>query len=104
MSRKKRIEPRVGKPESVGSIFEAFIQKAGYAVPLKEWEVVSNWEQVAGEQIARRARCERVEDGVLYVKVESAPWRQELSYMKDMLKESALKNTGCRTIKDIVFY
>jgi len=104
VGRKKRIEKRVGKPASVGSIFEAFLRETGYAVPLKEWEVVSMWEQVAGEQIARVTKCERVEDGVLHVKVKSSTWRQELSYLKDELKESALKKTGCRTIKDIVFY
>jgi len=102
--KKKHIEKRVGKPESVGSVLDAFLREAGYAVPLKEWEAVLNWERIAGEYIAQFTECDRVENGVLYVKVKSSPLFNDLWYMKDDLKSAAFRETGCETIKDIKFY
>jgi predicted nucleic acid-binding Zn ribbon protein len=91
-------------PSSVGDILKAVLEDKGYDVVCKEWEVVTNWDRIAGDPIAGVTECGRVDEGVLYVKVMSAPWRNELVYFKDMLKESILRETGCDTIKDIVFY
>ena len=92
------------QPTIVASVLQAFLKEKGYATICKEWEVVSNWSRIAGERIANVTKCERVEDGVLYVKTKSAPWRQELSHLKEQLKESIRKETGCVSIKDIIFY
>ncbi|MDR3013780.1 MAG: DUF721 domain-containing protein [Chitinispirillales bacterium] len=91
-------------PASIGDILETVFKERGYDVVCKEWEVVSAWPQIAGKYIAKVTECDRVNKGVLYVKVASAPWRQELTYKIDDLKESILRETGCDTIKDIVFY
>ena len=93
-----------GTPASVGEILGAFFKEKGYDVALKEWEVVENWRLIAGERVAEVTECENAEDGVLYVKVKSAAWRQELTYLKDVIKESIIRETGCETIRDIVFY
>ena len=92
------------QPLKIGSVLQAFLKEKGYATICKEWEVVSKWNCIAGERIAGVTKCERVEDGVLYVKAKSAPWRQELAHFKEQLKESIRKETGCVSIKDIVFY
>jgi len=65
---------------------------------------VAAWEKIAGKRIAEVTECERVDEGLLYIKVKNASWRQELSYMKDRIKESIVKETGCESIRDIVFY
>ncbi|MDR2728930.1 MAG: DUF721 domain-containing protein [Chitinispirillales bacterium] len=93
------------QPSSVASILmDALLKGKKYAKTCKESEVIANWERIAGERIAGVTMCERVEAGVLYVKAKSAPWRQELSHLKEQLKESIRKETGCKSIKDIVFY
>jgi predicted nucleic acid-binding Zn ribbon protein len=43
------------------------------------WQVVAQWSEKVGEQIAKRAKAIRFEDGVLYVSVEDASWRQNLA-------------------------
>jgi predicted nucleic acid-binding Zn ribbon protein len=88
---------------SLGDILEAIFREKGYHAAIKEWEVVDSWERIVGGRIAEMTECDRVEDGILYVKVKAAPWRQELSYMKEKFKESIRNETGCSTITDIRF-
>jgi len=92
------------QPSAISSVLESLLKKTGYATICKEWEVVAAWEKIVGGRMAEVTECERVEDGLLYVKVNSASWRQELSYLKDKIKESIIRETGCDSIKDIVFY
>jgi len=95
---------RGGAPSAVGNIIDTFLKRMGYDVALKEWEVVDNWPAIVGERIAEKTVCEKAEKGILHVKVNSAPWRQELTYMKDAIKDSIIRETGCETIRDILFY
>jgi predicted nucleic acid-binding Zn ribbon protein len=76
----------------------------GYKTVCKEWEVVDRWKEIMFGRIAEITECSRVEDGVLYVRVESASWRQDISYLKEQIKAAILRVTGCDTIKEIVFY
>jgi predicted nucleic acid-binding Zn ribbon protein len=76
----------------------------GFHVVCKEWEVVDRWHEIMLGGVAELTECSRVEDGVLHVKVESASLRQELSYLKEQIKASIRRVTGCETIKDIRFY
>ena len=40
---------------------------------------MTRWPEIVGEQIAKRARAVRFDDGVLFVVVEDSAWRQNLS-------------------------
>ena len=76
----------------------------GFHIVCKEWEVVDRWHEIMLGSMAELTECSRVEDGVLHVKVESASLRQELSYLKEQIKASIRRVTGCETIKDIRFH
>jgi predicted nucleic acid-binding Zn ribbon protein len=88
-------------PERVGSILEGILAERGYLSICKELPIQQRWPEIAGEQIAAVTVCDRVENGVVYVRVSSAPWRQELVYLKQQLLEKIKKE--CMTISDIVF-
>ena len=49
------------------------------------WLVVTKWPNIVGEQIARRSRAFRYDDGRLFIAVPDAPWRQELALQTDHL-------------------
>jgi len=95
-----------GQPASVGSFVDAMLERLlpGFRVVCKEWEVVERWPEIVAGRIAEESECSRVENGVLYVRVESASWRQEASYLKESIKAAILRVTGCDTIREIVFY
>jgi len=91
-------------PETIGSIIETMLGERGYLSPCRELEVVRSWPAIVGDRIASVSECSRVENGVLYVRVSSASWRQEISYVKHHILESIRKETPCTSIRDIVFY
>ena len=91
-------------PEKLESILGNVLSERGYLNICKEYEVVSRWKEIAGEKIAEVTECNRVEEGILYVRVSSAPWRQEIIYLKQQILIQIKNITGCDTIKDIVFF
>ncbi len=92
------------RPEKIGGIVESFLSDSGYLTACKEHEVVAKWPELVGPAIAKITECSRVEDGVLYVRVKSAPWRHEISYLKSTILSKVFETTGCKTIRDIVLF
>ena len=88
--------------ETVGSILDSVLADCGYRTVAREAALLEQWPALVGSQIAAQAVCERVEEGVCYVRVASASWRQELAYLKPTLLATVKKE--CSTIRDIVFY
>jgi predicted nucleic acid-binding Zn ribbon protein len=95
---------RKKSPEAIGSIISAVLGERGYLAPCRELDVVRRWKEIVGEKIASVTDCARVDNGVLYVRVASASWRQEISYIKPHILETIQKETPCTSIRDIVFY
>jgi predicted nucleic acid-binding Zn ribbon protein len=97
---------RGGQPASVGSFIDAMLERLlpGFRVVCKEWEVVDRWHEIVIGRVAEVTECSGVENGVLKVRVASASWRQDLTYLKEDIKAAIRRVTGCDTIKDIVFY
>ena len=95
---------RQSSPEKIGTIVESVLSERGYLTVCKELSVLRAWPSIIGETLRGIAECTRVDQGVLYVRVKSAPWRQEIVFMKQQLLVKIRLETGCTTIKDIVFY
>ena len=95
---------RIKAPEAIGAIIETMLEQRGYLSPCRELEVVRSWPKIVGDRIAGVTECSRVDNGVLYVRVASASWRQEISYIKSHILGTIRKETPCNSIRDIVFY
>lgn len=82
---------------------DAMFQRLGIAEKVERASVVADWEDLVGEPIARVARPVRVQGDTLFVEVQSASWRMELSMMRPhlMRKLNAGKRRG--RIERIVF-
>ena len=66
-------------PRPISGAVESVISSLGIGRSYHGWLTVTRWPEIVGEQIARRAKAVRFDDGVLYVVVEDAAWRQNLS-------------------------
>lgn len=91
-------------PQKIGIIIEEVLSQKGYLGRCREYAVLQKWPAFVGPAFAAVTKCEKIENGILYVKVQTAPWRQEAVYIKDKLVIKIQKDLGCPTIKDIVFY
>jgi len=89
--------------ERIGSLVEAMFVRLGIAEKVKRAEVVADWGRLVGPRIAEVAQAVGVKGGTLFVAVESAAWRNELSLMRPKLL--AKLNAGRREgrIERIVF-
>jgi predicted nucleic acid-binding Zn ribbon protein len=91
-------------PQKIGAILEEVLSQKGYLGSCREYAVLHKWPTIVDPAFAAVTKCEKIENGVLYVKVQTAPWRQDAAYMKEKIVMKIQKELGCPTIKDIVFY
>jgi hypothetical protein len=66
-----------------------------------EVEIWRIWGQVVGEQIAAKAQPTRFANGVLTVAVISAPWMQQLNFMKRDIAERLNEKLGTKLVLEI---
>jgi predicted nucleic acid-binding Zn ribbon protein len=66
-----------------------------------EVEIWRIWGQVVGHQIAAKAQPSRFSNGVLTVVVISAPWMQQLNFMKMDIAERLNEKLGTNLVREI---
>jgi predicted nucleic acid-binding Zn ribbon protein len=81
----------------------ALVQDLGIGPTLAQYDVITSWPRVVGEQVARVTVAQRIDNGVLYVGVSSAAWRAELTMKRLDIIEKLNTNAGKRVVKDIRF-
>ena len=91
-------------PEHISAIVNSILSDRGYLAICREYDAVRKWPEIVGPRVAEATECTSVDNGVLRVRVFSAAWRQELSYMKQQILKSIRQTTSSTTIHDIVFY
>ncbi|MBP1647076.1 MAG: hypothetical protein H6Q30_521 [Bacteroidetes bacterium] len=87
----------------MGAAIRDLAKHLGLEKNLEDYQVVTSWAEIVGEQIAKVTQAQRMENGVLFVGVATAPWRAELSMkrMEIMQKINAL--FGKNVVKEIRF-
>lgn len=68
---------------------------------LDEMSLVKSWEEIVGKMIAKHTSEIYFKSGTLYVHLDSAPLRQELSYAKTKLIEQLNEKAGKQMVKEI---
>lgn len=70
------------RPERVGGILEAFLEKKGLRAQVRRQEVLEDWAERVGDRIAAVTRPRAMAEGTLFVEVRSSAWLMELNMMK----------------------
>lgn len=96
-------ERSADRPRLAGEILAKVMSDLGLDERLREREALTRWQEVVGPDVARRSRALRIREGVLYVHVESAAWRQELHFLKDTILEGFREKLGPNRVRDIRF-
>ncbi len=89
------------KPQTLSPVIESVIGNLGLKKRYNGWQVVNEWPKIVGSKIAEAAQANRYEDGILFIKVKNAAWRQELSMQTDSLLEAIHKSPHGKFIKQI---
>lgn len=91
-------------PIKIGTVLEEVLSEKGYFNTCKEYGVMQKWPTLIDSKFAAVTKCEKIENGILFVRVLSAAWRHEALYHKETILSRIHGKLGCPTIKDIVFY
>jgi predicted nucleic acid-binding Zn ribbon protein len=87
----------------VAAALDGLVRSLGIRTTLSHYDVLTSWEAIVGEQVAKVARPQRIQGGVLFVEVATAPWRTELSMRRQEIIERINTAVGAGIVKDIRF-
>ena len=97
----KPSRPRMKRPAPVSELLSTLFAGTPAESRLKEGAIWEVWDRTVGSQIASRAKPAAIRNGVLTVVVSSAPWLQQLSFLKDQIREKLNTALGEEMVKDI---
>ena len=73
---------RRGEQLALGEALQGYLQRSGISRRMSQASVVDDWAELVGPKIASVTKPDAVTaDGMLFVRVKSAPWMQELQLM-----------------------
>ena len=92
---------RTKSPQALKNSISAFLKSLGIERKVKEAEIIVRWAELVGENVASATSPEKVQDGVLLVRVKNSSWRHELIYLKEHIYSKIETEIGRGIIKDI---
>jgi predicted nucleic acid-binding Zn ribbon protein len=81
---------------------DLLIDAYGMREKMDELDITTGWDEAVGPMIARHTKSVRLRKGRLNVKVDSAPLRHELSFMREALIEVLNRRAGKTVVQEIV--
>ncbi len=102
--RQRRTSDKIKKhPEPMVIALDKFVHALGITKKMKQFSVITSWAEIVGEQIARVTEADRMENGILFVKTATAPWRNELTMRRMEIMEKVNAAAGSKVVKEIRF-
>ncbi len=86
---------------TLGEAMDRLVDAYGLREKLDEQAVASLWDELAGGMVARHTVAVKLRRGKLYIKVDSAPLRQELTYMREGLIKTINTKMGREVVEKI---
>jgi len=101
----KSIETRTrfNKTVCLKSEIDNFMNYIGLDSKMQEMQILNIWSACVGEAIAKYSAPQEIRKNKLFVRVENAAWRYELSLKKSEIIEKLNQNLKKKLIRDIIF-
>jgi len=104
MKYKDKFAQRKSDTSSLKEAIDAMIDSYKLRGKFDENKLISSWEIMMGKPISRRTEKMFIKNKVLFVKLNSAPLRQELTISKSKVLEIIHRNFDQELILDVKFY
>ncbi len=95
--------PALNAPVTIGEIIEKVMKRKKLPFSREDRALKNIWGQVVGETVALQTSPERLERGVLYVRVASSAWLQQLNFLKEEIISRFNEVSGLAPIGEIRF-
>ena len=90
-------------PQPLSNLMQELMRSLDRGSKFGEATIVSAWQDVSGTQVANVTEKVWVEKKRLFVKVNSAPWRNELHLQRREWCDRVNQKLGKRLIDEIIF-
>jgi len=95
------VNPKI--PENMGGLLSRILDTMGLGARLREFELMSLWDEVVGEQLSGAAQPEFIKGGRMFVVTKNSVWSNELNLYKGDIISRLNKRMGAEILKDIIF-
>lgn len=103
---------RKGVTVKAEDILGKVLARYGIEHDLKRYSFVTNWDDIVGNEVAKRCRPDSIRGNTLYIAVNDSIWAQELSFMSNdilvrvnhFLKKNNSFGAGSSPIKGVKFF
>jgi predicted nucleic acid-binding Zn ribbon protein len=90
-------------PVLLGAVLDEFLKNIGVERKVKEGMVLERWSEVVGPYIAKVSKADRIENGVLYVKVINPSWKHHLFMFRREIIKKLNDSLKLDVVREIVF-
>ena len=90
------------EPMRIGEVLEQMIESTGMRPELNRRSIEAAWPVVVGQHIAAYTSSVHVEERTLTVHISSAPLKEELMYLRELLMSQLNDLVGDRVIDRII--
>ena len=104
MRYKNKYSERKSETSSVKEAIDAMLDTYKLRGKFDESKLINSWEAMMGKPISRRTEKLFIKEKVLFVKLNSAPLRHELTISKTKVLEIIHKNFDDSLVVDVKFY
>jgi hypothetical protein len=103
MYRRKRARKGQKKLERLGDFLEKALKRKKISIDIMDHDIRDAWKNAVGPQISAQSNPFKFKNGMLYIKVSTPTWMQELRFMKQEIMDRLNAAMGSKTLKDIHF-
>ena len=104
MRYKNKFSERKSETSSVKEAIDAMLESYKLRGKFDETKLINSWESMMGKPISRRTEKIFIKEKVLFVKLNSAPLRHELTIAKAKVIEIIHRNFDKKLVNDVKFY
>lgn len=94
---------RLGKVINLRNELDEFMEYIGLSERMQEMKILKVWNECVGDTISQFSKPVDIKKNKLYVSVENAVWRYELSARKEEILGRVNEILKNKKVKDIIF-
>ncbi len=89
--------------QKIADVIRAYLKESRLEKPLKERQLVQSWESLLGKSVARATSKIYLNEGRLYVYLNSSVVKNELFMLQDEIIRKLNEAAGEELVREIVF-
>lgn len=89
--------------QRISDVLKIAVKQSVYEQKLRETQIISNWEMLLGEGIAKSTSNIYIKNKTLFVHIDSPVIRHELFMMRSKILDALNKSVGSQVIFNILF-